>query len=80
MAKRIIKNSLDDIEKTVTKPLRDYSVGEEQLIVNRSVADFSKRISVQQNQSEMRFAQRKLLLMDYYSREMVTVMSIRRTK
>ena len=80
MAKRIIKNSLDDIEKTVTKPLRDYSVGEEQLIVNRSVADFSKRISVQQNKSEMRFAQRKLLLMDYYSREMVTVMSIRRTK
>ena len=80
MAKRIEKNSLDNIEKTVTKPLRDYAVGEEQFIINRSINDFSKRINVQQSKGTMRFTQRKLLVLDYYSREMVTAMSIRRTK
>lgn len=79
MAKRQ-RNSLDSIEKTVTKPLRDYAVGEEQLIINRSDSDFSKRISVQQNKGTMRFKQRKLLVIDYYSREIADAFSIRRVK
>tara|TARA_R110000803_G_scaffold203384_2_gene268925 strand:+ start:172 stop:399 length:228 start_codon:yes stop_codon:yes gene_type:complete len=73
-------NTLDNLTKSISRPLREYEVGEEMLIVNRSFGDYSKRIALAQNKHGMKFKQRTLLLLDTKTRETVQVLGIKRIK